>query len=266
MKRFTLLLTAGMLIYFVGGYWSGIPQPSRTLIKVSLTAILLLITIVAHRSKALERWRKPSVGLLAASAGFLASWFLSDPILETFAVVTDSPSGIALTKFVESVLMVVPILVVAKIGGLTRSDMFLQWGKRKAWIIVGISTFVIGALFFIVQGGDQALAGIPWALLFVFSNGFLEELHFRGLLLRPFEALIGRHGANLCIALFFTLSHMGVTYTAEILPFLAILIVLALLWGYLIQKTDALWGSVLFHAGADFLILADIFRTYGANQ
>jgi membrane protease YdiL (CAAX protease family) len=265
MKRFLLLLVAGVLIYFVGGYWNGIPPSSRTWIKVSLTAILLLNTIIIHRSKAREHWRKLTVGLLAASTGFLVSWFLSDPILEALGVGTDSPSGIALTKFLESTLIVAPILVVAKIGGLTRSDLFLQWGKRKVWLIIGIASFLTCALLFIVQGGDQALAWAPWALVFVLSNGFMEELHFRGLLLRPFESLIGRNGANLCIALFFTLAHVGVTYTPEIAPFLAVLIVLALVWGYVIQKTDALWGSVLFHAGADLLIVVGIFQTYGAS-
>jgi membrane protease YdiL (CAAX protease family) len=59
---------------------------------------------------------------------------------------------------------------------------------------------------------------------------------------------------------------VGVTYTPDIVPFLVILILLALLWGYLIQKTGALWGAVMFHAGADLLILFGIFKTYGASQ
>jgi membrane protease YdiL (CAAX protease family) len=30
---------------------------------------------------------------------------------------------------------------------------------------------------------------------------------------------------------------------------------LALLWGWLMQRSDSLWGSVLIHAGGDVLIL-----------
>jgi len=33
----------------------------------------------------------------------------------------------------------------------------------------------------------------------------------------------------------------------------------ALLWGYLMQKSDSLWGSALFHAGADCMIVLAIF-------
>ena len=32
-----------------------------------------------------------------------------------------------------------------------------------------------------------------------------------------------------------------------------------MIWGYLMQKTGALWGSVLFHAGANTLLIIGIF-------
>jgi membrane protease YdiL (CAAX protease family) len=32
-----------------------------------------------------------------------------------------------------------------------------------------------------------------------------------------------------------------------------------LLWGYITQKTDGLWGSILFHAGMDIPIFLGIF-------
>jgi len=41
--------------------------------------------------------------------------------------------------------------------------------------------------------------------------------------------------------------------------FAAITFVFALVWGYLMQKTGSLWGSALFHAGADTLIIIGIF-------
>ncbi|NJD66720.1 MAG: CPBP family intramembrane metalloprotease [Chloroflexi bacterium] len=96
-------------------------------------------------------------------------------------------------------------------------------------------------------------------------NGFMEELHFRGLLLKPFERLLGTHAANLCIALFFTLAHAPVRYAPDIGAFMAILLVLSLAWGYVIQETESLWGSVLFHAGADLLIIVGIFEAYGVR-
>lgn len=87
----------------------------------------------------------------------------------------------------------------------------------------------------------------------------------RWLLLGSFEELIGRHAANLCIALFFTLVHAPVQYAPDILVFLAIVFAFSLAWGYLIQKSETIWGSVLFHAGADLLIVVGIYSTYGVG-
>jgi membrane protease YdiL (CAAX protease family) len=134
-----------------------------------------------------------------------------------------------------------------------------------------MASFAVFAVLSVLQAreqnvpGDRLVAYAPWILLFVFCNAFMEELHFRGLLLKPFERLLGRNAANLCIALFFTLAHAPVQYTPDIVSFLAILLVLALAWGYVIQKTESLWGSVLFHAGADLMIIVGIFETYGVH-
>jgi membrane protease YdiL (CAAX protease family) len=63
------------------------------------------------------------------------------------------------------------------------------------------------------------------------------------------------------MAVVFTLSHTGVQYTPDVLMFLASLPPLALAWGYVMQKTNTLWGSVLFHAGMDIPIMLGIFST-----
>jgi membrane protease YdiL (CAAX protease family) len=58
-----------------------------------------------------------------------------------------------------------------------------------------------------------------------------------------------------------------VNYTADQYLFLAILFPLALAWGYIMQKTDRLWGSILFNAGMDIPIMLGIFsnRYYSAQ-
>jgi membrane protease YdiL (CAAX protease family) len=60
-------------------------------------------------------------------------------------------------------------------------------------------------------------------------------------------------------AIVFTLMHTQVTYAAQMIQFLAIALVLSLAWGFLIQKSDSLWGAVLFHAAGDCLILFGAF-------
>ncbi len=267
---FLVLFLLAMLVYFVGGYWAAIPYGTRTIIKVIVPVLFLALTWACGRVESLRPWRNVSIAFLAASCGFLLSWLLSDRILGALGVTSDTVSGIALTKFTESMLIVIPVILIARVGGMTLSDLYLRRGRLRAWLIIGLATFAIFITLFLLQTLDQGLTAAqllslaPWTLLFIFANAFMEELHFRGLLLLPFEKLLGRHGAVICIALFFTLVHAPVEYTPDIAQFLAILFVLALAWGYVVQRTESLWGSVLFHAGADLMIIVGIYETYGA--
>jgi len=265
---FLALFILGMIVFYAGGYWSGISSFWRTLIKCALPVLLMASACLCGRYEALRGWRGVLLAFMAAAIGFMVSWFLNDPLLELTGTSADTIPGIALGKMFESLLIVVPAYLVARAAGITNSRMYLKRGKLKAWLVIGIGSFVIFFALFLAQifGSGIELTVfvslLPWALLFVFANGFMEEFHFRGLLLQPFEKLLGKHGANLCIALFFTLIHAPVQYTPDIVPFLVILFGLALAWGYVIQKTEALWGAALFHAGADLMIVAGIFETY----
>ncbi|MFC2014808.1 lysostaphin resistance A-like protein [Chloroflexota bacterium] len=102
---------------------------------------------------------------------------------------------------------------------------------------------------------NKLLSLSPWILLFVLSNGFMEELLFRGLFLKRYEPFLGKGLSNLLTAIVFTLMHTQVTYALQMFQFLLIALTLSLVWGYLIQKTNSLWGAVLFHAAGDCLII-----------
>ena len=71
--------------------------------------------------------------------------------------------------------------------------------------------------------------------------------------------MLGKFLSNLVIAIPFALHHSGVSYTVDTLMFLALLIPLSLAWGGLTQKTNSLWGAVLFHAGMDIPVVLSIF-------
>ncbi len=71
-------------------------------------------------------------------------------------------------------------------------------------------------------------------------------------------------GGYLAVAIVFTITHAPVKYTPNIYIFLIGLFALALAWGDLMQKTDSIWGSVLFHAGADLVIMIGILETFSS--
>ena len=70
----------------------------------------------------------------------------------------------------------------------------------------------------------------------------MEELLYRGLFLQKYEPFLGKGLSNVLTAIVFAIMHTQVTYAAEMITFLMIVLVLSLIWGALIQKSDSLWG------------------------
>jgi membrane protease YdiL (CAAX protease family) len=147
---------------------------------------------------------------------------------------------------------------------------------RKGRLLLGLGLGLVGFLIFVgltfVPGGPglkvastagglgALMAIVPAAALFVFANAFMEELLFRGILIERCEALTGKWGALFATTIVFGAVHVGVTYTAQLLFFLATVLVLGFLWCLLMQKSKSIWGSVLFHAGADVAIILPIYQ------
>jgi membrane protease YdiL (CAAX protease family) len=97
-------------------------------------------------------------------------------------------------------------------------------------------------------------------LIFVLANAAQEEILFRGLFLRKLQPFFGRFLSNLLIVFVFTALHQGADYASNGFIFLTAVVLVGLAWGYLMQKTDSIWGSILFHAGMDIPIMLGIFR------
>jgi membrane protease YdiL (CAAX protease family) len=137
--------------------------------------------------------------------------------------------------------------------------------RIAAFILFAAGSIPISELFF--GGRDlqvgRVLTWATWILIFVVGNAFNEEILFRGLFLKKYSPFLGRFLSNLVIAIPFALHHAGVSYSPGTLMFLAILLPLALAWGFVTQKTDSLWGSILFHAGTDIPVVLSLFSTLG---
>ncbi len=97
----------------------------------------------------------------------------------------------------------------------------------------------------------EALKWAPWILLIVLANLANEELLFRALFLRKLEPFYRKLLSNCLVVLVFTGLHLGVNFTRDQALFLVMVMLLAFAWGALMQKTDSIWGSILFHAGTD---------------
>jgi membrane protease YdiL (CAAX protease family) len=245
-----------------------LPETALLGFHTSLTAVLLIIALFLRRSEKGKPYWPVFYAFFVAGAAVLTSGLFSSDLLRLFKQTVATPQGIALAKFSESILRVIPILVLMPVMGFDWRSMYLAAGKVRFWLPIAIAAFVVfPALAYFPLSSSQAgvldklLPLWPWILLFVLSNGFMEELLYRGVFLKRYEPFLGKGLSIILTAIVFALMHTQVTYAAQMIQFLVIVLVLSLIWGILIQKTDSLWGAVLFHAAGDCLI---IFGAYAS--
>jgi membrane protease YdiL (CAAX protease family) len=262
---FFVLETMVFAIITFSPYLSGNTLPTFHMI---LTAALLVVAILLKRSENGKAYWPVFYVFFVAGAAVLISTLFSDDLLSWLNQSVTTPQGIATAKFSESLLRVIPILVLMPLMGFNWHSMYLKTGKVRIWLPIAIAAWVVLPAFAYFslssnQGSvlDKLLPLWPWILLFVLSNGFMEELLYRGIFLKQYEPFLGKGPSIILTAIVFALMHTQVTYAAQMIQFLVIVLVLSLIWGFLIQKSDSLWGAVLFHAAADCLILFGAFAS-----
>jgi membrane protease YdiL (CAAX protease family) len=180
-------------------------------------------------------------------------------------------------QLVETAVAAVPIVVLARWWGDRRSDLYLMAGRTGGWFLVSAVVFVAcylataagmtGHLFPVrsVLPLERFLALTPALIVLCLSNGFQEELLFRGLFLKRYQNIFGTSTANLVQAAVFAIAHAGVVYTSITFLFpLVVAFPLGLLAGYLMRKTRGMLTPVILHAGLDIPIYF-AFLTYVAH-
>lgn len=237
--------------------------------RLVLITLLLIGTVLVRRSKRLEKYSQLSIGLLILAIVVSLDKIIGVYLLEYVGVSDATPTGWMLQKVNETLFVVCAVIFLHKAGGGTLESLYIQKGKLKLGLTIGVITFLLAAAGsipaaeFLFKAKDLSLARVlPWIpmiLAIVLANGTLEELLFRGVFLRRLDRFFGKFGANFLIALVFTILHRGVSYTSQEMMFLVILFPLALVWGAITQKTEGLWASILFHAGMDIPIFLGIF-------
>lgn len=266
---FALLTLSGLAVFLPAITFSAmIPDSLETVLRIALIAVATGLWLVL-RGK--EGWHDQATLFLAlglAALALLVGWRYGSILLDAFEGDLKTMRGIGLAKAGSAGMTLVPIVLVFLFGQKVSPDFYLRMARR------GLIGLVIGAVAFFGFGyatfgaslaDDTALRifleSLPWILFFVFSNALMEEIVFRGLFLSTAVKLMGKHLAALATALVFAAAHMTVTYTPDVPVFLAILVGLGLTWAYLMIWSRSIWGSVVFHAGADLMIIGGILQT-----
>jgi membrane protease YdiL (CAAX protease family) len=233
-----------------------------------VVAALLGLTAWLRRSPRLSRYAPLALGFLIMAVLVSLDWILAIYLLDHVKLDDGTPAGFALLKLNEGLVVVGGVILLTKLAGGSLGSIYVQRGNVKLGLIIGLTTFGLAALGAIPMASlfkpqDLTMARIlpwlPWGLLFVLANGAQEEMMFRGLFLRKLEPFLGKFGANIVTVFVFTWMHQSANYTSNMDLFLIIVCLLSLAWGYVMQKTDAAWASILFHAGMDLPIMLGIF-------
>ena len=267
---FLWVLVLSLAMYLLSmTFASHIPTELQVWLRLLLIVGFLIVAMILRSTRPEGDITGVWYAFFVASSAMFISWQFSGWGTRILGLTLDSPEGLAVAKVSSVILTVAVILILMKVGGYGRRTMFLRRGRLGLGLLIGGVSFLVLAALAVMQAIDAGttketlLRIAPWALIFAFTNAFMEELLFRGIFLSKLEPLVGRWQSNLLVAIAFTAAHMQVGYTDDLPIFLGGLFVLALAWGYVMQKTRSLLASVLFHAGADMLIMTAIFASYG---
>ena len=264
-----VFLTLGTLIILVFSPWR--PKLDREydyLGRLTLIAVLFLASQLARNKPRFQKYWQVLFGLFTLITASSLDYIFGIYLIKQLGITDVTPAGWAIQKMNEFVVVVGTVLILNKLGGLDLKSLYIQRGNIRLGLIIGLSTFLLAvagsipmATLFNAQNLTVAriLPWVPWILIFVLANATMEEVLFRGLFLKKLAPFFGKFTANLLVATIFTLIHGFTSYSADNLIFVAILFPLALAWGWVMQKTEGVWGSILFHAGMDIPIILGIF-------
>jgi uncharacterized protein len=247
-------------------YNISIPADIRIIYKIGVPLVSLVITICIRQNSRFNQYRQVFFGFFVGGTAFLLQWLIFQ-----FLTYPRTIETIAFEKVIAALLTIIPIITLTRLSRNNLGSIYVKKGKLRSGLLVGVATFA----FFIVSAVTSATSifgaqniGLkvifewaPWILVFVFASGLLEEFMYRPLFLKKYEAFFGSKIANLLLAIIFCSIHLSVAYTPEPYFFLVLTFFLGLAWGYVMQRTDSLLGSVLFHAGTDIPIIISIFST-----
>jgi uncharacterized protein len=269
-----LFLGVGALIILVFSPWRPLIHERNTdyLWRLVLSVVLLGAALLTTRSPRMEKFRPVVTGLFILSVAVSLDLVLSRILIKALGLQDTAPAGWAWQKVLEGAIVITTILLLNKLAGGSLGSIYVQEGNLKLGLLIGLIAFLLAAagsfpMATLFKAKDLSIARvapwIPWLLIYVLVNAAMEELMFRGLFLRKLQPFLGRFLSNFLVAFVFTALHGTVSYSADNLIFVAVTFPLALAWGWVMQKTDAVWGSILFHAGMDIPIMLGIFSNLG---
>jgi membrane protease YdiL (CAAX protease family) len=261
------LLFGGLAVFVLGSpYYSVFATNRNQAYILALALVFLAAALALRRSLSLARYAPSAYALFIASAAVL---FLNTGLLNIRVADTDAVQEIALDKLGQFLHVVPVILALTLVARNDLKSIFIAEGNLRAGLVFGGVSFVLWAMLaYLIQSGASGFPeltprAVGYVLLFIFCNSVMEELWFRAIFLKHYQAVIGRAAAIAVTSLVFGASHVNATYEfpGGGAVFGVVVFVLGVVGAYSIFKTKSLLGAVLFHAGYDLMIIVAVLNS-----
>lgn len=270
--RFALLTVCGFAVFALTMTFAPLLSAwGNHAVRGALLVLSGGLWIATRRDGALHPYRPVFFAYFTAVAAASLGYYFGDYGLALFHLTVQTPAGIAVAKASQALLILVAVIVIAWLSGEDLASLYIRKGRLMIGLGVGLFAAAVCVFLALKQpsiAGTSAArlwALAPWMALFILPNAFMEEVLFRGLFLGRYEPLMGKWLALLSTALVFAAAHMQISYAPDtLISFLAVVFGFGLAWGWLMQMSKSLWGSLLFHAGADMIIILPVFKSFGA--
>lgn len=259
------LICEAAVFIFGSHYFDVFPTNRNLTYNLVISSIFLAASLWLKYDKRPNKYWQIAFAFFAASVAYPFTVYFDGWIramLSWSAVTTDTSKGLAIEKVCEMLLKTVPILVLVKLSGADFGSVYLKRGNLKlgmgiGWLVFFFltpATFMFSAQRF--TSIDTLVAAVVWGFVFSFANSFMEELWLRGIFLKCFEPRFGINGSVWLTSIIFALMHGFAFYLMPAaLPFFTVnTLALGLACGYLMMKSDSIWGAVVIHAASDFFL------------
>ncbi len=270
---FAILLVCSLAVFLFGSNYVMLYPTNGNWVYALITATVFLVAALGFKRSAqlAKYWPMTYAFFIASAVNLVSDLFggYNTKFVNLFGIYTGENRIIAVAKLFETLLIVIPIIVLTLVSGANLRSIFLTIGNQyKKWGL-GIGALVLvnfftSVLIFFGTGYELPKLGsaIGWGFVFSICNAFSEELWIRALFLKKMTPILGIAGTVLLTSITFAMLHMtSVAYLpAFAVPvFLANTLTLGLACGILMVKSDSILGAYLIHMAADvFLFIATL--------
>lgn len=218
------------------------------LVNVRAGVVVHIILILAMLAQASLAWRQEE-----QSQPYGFNFYMALVLAPLIRVVSLS---LPLAKFpvvywylVASLPLFAATYVVARQAGYHVKDFFISGGGFQAQLPVILLGLLLGLVEYCILR-PQPLAGaltfkqalVP-ALILMFCTGWMEELIFRGVLLKAAVEYLGKNAALWYMSILFAVLH--ITHLSAVDVFFVFSV--ALLFTLVVYRTGSIWGVALAH-------------------